>query len=323
MSPGPAAVPDAVDAVQARDDGAGHEGREGREERPQIRFAAVAERVHLVGRPRAAPQGDAQQHLRDGVRERVRRLRQHRRRTTDHGADRLGQRDEQVRQPGHEDGQDAVARVPRRLRLLRCLAVHGVRHVRHVIGALAVRASVHRREGTGRGTVGGVPRLLIVADTHVPKRARDLPAALWAEVDRADVVVHAGDWVDVALLDALLERLARRPCTAPRARRGVRQQRRAGVAVAPARGGPCRPRWPSLRGGARDRPGTGTGDARWTPPAASPALNAPVFGHSHIPWDTTAPAACDCSTPVPRPTAAVSPTARTSLRRPGRAPSVT
>src|SRR4051812_22429751 len=63
----------------------------------------------------------------------------------------------------------------------------------------------------GRGSVGGVPRLLIVADTHVPKRARELPAQLWAEVDRADVVVHAGDWVDVALLDALLERLARRP----------------------------------------------------------------------------------------------------------------
>ncbi|WP_374537759.1 metallophosphoesterase family protein, partial [Micromonospora aurantiaca (nom. illeg.)] len=45
--------------------------------------------------------------------------------------------------------------------------------------------------------------LVIMADTHVPKRARDLPAVLWAAVEAADVVVHAGDWVDVALLDAL------------------------------------------------------------------------------------------------------------------------
>jgi uncharacterized protein len=45
--------------------------------------------------------------------------------------------------------------------------------------------------------------LLLIADTHVPKRARDLPEPVWREVDRADVVVHAGDWVDVSLLDAL------------------------------------------------------------------------------------------------------------------------
>ncbi|HYJ74795.1 MAG TPA: metallophosphoesterase family protein, partial [Kineosporiaceae bacterium] len=52
-------------------------------------------------------------------------------------------------------------------------------------------------------------RLLLLADTHVPQRARDLPAAVWAEVDRADVVVHAGDWLEPALLDALLARLSR------------------------------------------------------------------------------------------------------------------
>ena len=52
-------------------------------------------------------------------------------------------------------------------------------------------------------------RLLIMADTHVPKRAKDLPAELWDEVARADVVVHAGDWVDVGLLDELEPRSAR------------------------------------------------------------------------------------------------------------------
>lgn len=52
-------------------------------------------------------------------------------------------------------------------------------------------------------------RLLLLADTHVPRRARDLPAQVWAAVDDADVVLHAGDWVDVALLDALEARAAR------------------------------------------------------------------------------------------------------------------
>lgn len=52
-------------------------------------------------------------------------------------------------------------------------------------------------------------QLVITADTHVPKRARDLPARLWAAIDAADVVLHAGDWVDVSLLDALEARARR------------------------------------------------------------------------------------------------------------------
>src|SRR3712207_3435066 len=51
--------------------------------------------------------------------------------------------------------------------------------------------------------------LVFTSDTHVPKRARDLPHALWAAIDAADVVVHAGDWVDAALLDRLEERSRR------------------------------------------------------------------------------------------------------------------
>ena len=46
-------------------------------------------------------------------------------------------------------------------------------------------------------------RLVVVADTHVPKRARDLPAEVWSAIEGADVVVHAGDWVDERLLDEL------------------------------------------------------------------------------------------------------------------------
>ena len=51
--------------------------------------------------------------------------------------------------------------------------------------------------------------LVFISDTHVPKRARDLPHAVWAAIDDADVVVHAGDWVDVALLDQLEGRARR------------------------------------------------------------------------------------------------------------------
>jgi len=52
-------------------------------------------------------------------------------------------------------------------------------------------------------------RLLVLADTHVPKRARDLPGQVWRAVDEADVVLHAGDWVDEALVDALEDRATR------------------------------------------------------------------------------------------------------------------
>ena len=51
--------------------------------------------------------------------------------------------------------------------------------------------------------------LVIVSDTHIPKRARDLPSVLWNAIESADLVIHAGDWVEVALLDELEARSAR------------------------------------------------------------------------------------------------------------------
>ncbi|KRE22885.1 hypothetical protein [Agromyces sp. Soil535] len=41
-------------------------------------------------------------------------------------------------------------------------------------------------------------RLLLISDTLVPARARRLPDAVWRAIDDADVVIHGGDWVDVA-----------------------------------------------------------------------------------------------------------------------------
>ena len=56
--------------------------------------------------------------------------------------------------------------------------------------------------------------MLLISDTHLPRRSKDLggndlPAPVWDAVDAVDVVIHAGDWVDAALLDDLQARSAR------------------------------------------------------------------------------------------------------------------
>ena len=122
-------------------------------------------------------------------------------------------------------------------------------------------------------------RLLLLADTHVPRRARDLPAQVWAEVDRADVVVHAGDWVDVALLDRLEERSARLLACWGNNDGAELRARLPEVATAVLDG--LRVAVVHETGGAPGR------EARAA--AAFPGTDLLVFGHSHIPWDTTAP----------------------------------
>jgi putative phosphoesterase len=121
-------------------------------------------------------------------------------------------------------------------------------------------------------------RLLLIADTHVPKRARDLPDEVWAQVDAADVVIHAGDWVEPVLLDALQSRAKRLVACwgnndGPELRR--RLPERADVTL----GG--------LRFSVVHETGSATGrEARMA--RDYPDTDVLVFGHSHIPWDTTA-----------------------------------
>jgi putative phosphoesterase len=120
-------------------------------------------------------------------------------------------------------------------------------------------------------------RLLLIADTHVPKRARDLPAQVWDEVDDADVVLHAGDWVDIALLDALEARAARLVACwgnndGPEFH--ARIPERADVTLAGVRFTVV-----------HETGGTAGRDARMA--RAYPDTDVLVFGHSHIPWDTT------------------------------------
>jgi uncharacterized protein len=44
---------------------------------------------------------------------------------------------------------------------------------------------------------------VVIADTHMPRRARALPEGLIPYLERADLILHAGDLMDPALLDEL------------------------------------------------------------------------------------------------------------------------
>ncbi|MDA4106770.1 metallophosphoesterase family protein [Mycolicibacterium holsaticum] len=121
-------------------------------------------------------------------------------------------------------------------------------------------------------------RLLLIADTHVPKRARDLPETVWDEVSKADVVLHAGDWVAASLLDKL-EKRAKHLVACWGNNDGAELRRRLPERVDVTLGG--------LRFTVVHETGAATGrEARMA--KQYPDTDVLVFGHSHIPWDTTA-----------------------------------
>lgn len=122
-------------------------------------------------------------------------------------------------------------------------------------------------------------RLLLLADTHVPARARDLPAQVWEEVARADLVVHAGDWVDADLLDTLEARSpALLGCYGNNDGPDVRG-RLPPVARTVVEG---------IRLAVVHETGASAGRERRAV-QAHPDTDVLVFGHSHIPWDSVAP----------------------------------
>ena len=121
-------------------------------------------------------------------------------------------------------------------------------------------------------------KLLIIADTHLPTRAKVLPDQVWAAVDDADVVIHAGDWVNLATFEALSQRS--RSLVACWGNNDGDELR----AVMPERAD-------VVLGGVRftvvHETGAATGRERRMA-TAYPDTDVLVFGHSHIPWDTTA-----------------------------------
>ncbi|MFI9235277.1 metallophosphoesterase family protein [Streptomyces sp. NPDC053079] len=122
-------------------------------------------------------------------------------------------------------------------------------------------------------------RLLMTSDTHLPKRARVLPDELLAAIADADAVIHAGDWVDLAALDLFVSRARRL------------------IGVYGNNDGPeLRARLPEVAraelGGLRFAVVHETGPAAGREKRCAerfPDADVLVFGHSHIPWDTTAP----------------------------------
>ena len=133
--------------------------------------------------------------------------------------------------------------------------------------------------GTLPGVVDDPVRLVITSDTHLPTRAKVLPGRLWDAVDAADVVVHAGDWCDLATVDAL-EARARR-LIAVWGNNDPLDVRERLPEVAYATVGGVRFAVVHETGGKQGR------ERRCA--AAYPDVDVLVFGHSHIPWDSTAP----------------------------------
>ncbi|WP_349897273.1 metallophosphoesterase family protein [Parafrigoribacterium soli] len=122
-------------------------------------------------------------------------------------------------------------------------------------------------------------RLLMLADTHVPKRARRLPDEVWREVEKADVVVHAGDWVEASLLDELDARDARVLGVWGNNDDAELRARLPEVARETIDG---------IRCAVVHETGAAAGrEARCE--LAYPDADVLVFGHSHIPWDTVTP----------------------------------
>ncbi len=119
-------------------------------------------------------------------------------------------------------------------------------------------------------------RIVLIADTHVPSRARELSPSLWSAVEAADVVIHAGDWVCTDLLDTFEARSARLVACwgnndGPALR--ARLPERADVTLA------------GLRFTVVHETGSTSGrESRMA--RRYPDTDVLVFGHSHIPWDS-------------------------------------
>ena len=119
-------------------------------------------------------------------------------------------------------------------------------------------------------------RLLLLADTHLPNRAKKMPDVVWDEVARADLVVHAGDWVDLALLDELEPRCSRLVGVYGNNDGADLRERLPEVATANPDGLRL-----SVIHETGDAKGRESRCDRWFP-----NTDVLVFGHSHIPWDT-------------------------------------
>jgi putative phosphoesterase len=115
------------------------------------------------------------------------------------------------------------------------------------------------------------PAAVVIADTHIPRRAKVLPESLLPHLGRADLILHAGDLIDPALLDDLA---AHAPVLAVRGNLDLEEAKLpdvlqfefGGVRIAMIHdSGPKKGRRNRMR-------------------RRFPEARVVVFGHSHIPW---------------------------------------
>lgn len=48
-----------------------------------------------------------------------------------------------------------------------------------------------------------IMRIGVISDTHIPDRAKDIPEQILEDFKNVDMVIHAGDFVDLSVLDKL------------------------------------------------------------------------------------------------------------------------
>jgi predicted phosphodiesterase len=75
------------------------------------------------------------------------------------------------------------------------------------------------------------PLAAVIADTHVPRRAGELPDALTPHLERADLILHAGDLMDPRLIDGLSVYAPTRVVGGTHRRRGYRVRSSSSSAV--------------------------------------------------------------------------------------------
>jgi len=51
----------------------------------------------------------------------------------------------------------------------------------------------------------GVKWIMLISDTHLPTRAREIPQKVWDYMEKVDLVIHAGDFVSLEVVERIEE----------------------------------------------------------------------------------------------------------------------
>ncbi len=55
----------------------------------------------------------------------------------------------------------------------------------------------------GTTNISNGMRIVVLSDTHMPRTAEDLPAGVYKEIDASDMIIHAGDFIEIEVLNKL------------------------------------------------------------------------------------------------------------------------